>query len=119
MQSQVMVINSISDSLVIFCGDGVIDIYKMSRNEAGNFMSANIFLKIIYICIGMFIYIQGGFVNTSRIQEVDITALCVHPACVISVALTRLRAESFSRMHYHDSYNVTPFCDKRQNSEQS
>lgn len=35
MQSQVMVINSIGDSLVIFCGDGVIDIYKLARNESG------------------------------------------------------------------------------------
>ena len=34
----------------------------------------------------------------SRIQEVDISGLTVHPACVVSVLLTSLRTESW-RVH--------------------
>lgn len=30
----------------------------------------------------------------SKIQAVDISALCVHPACVVSVTLTSLRTET-------------------------
>lgn len=33
-------------------------------------------------------------VEVSKLQTVDISALCVHPACVVSLTLTSLRAEA-------------------------
>ncbi|MPC78249.1 Guanine nucleotide exchange factor subunit Rich [Portunus trituberculatus] len=36
-----------------------------------------------------------GSVVVSRVQEVDISGLTVHPACVVSVLLTSLRTESW------------------------
>jgi len=35
-----------------------------------------------------------GGVIVEILQSVDISALCVHPACVVSVTLTTLRAET-------------------------
>jgi hypothetical protein len=35
-----------------------------------------------------------GFVEVGILQSVDISALCVHPACVVSVTLTTLRTET-------------------------
>jgi hypothetical protein len=43
-----------------------------------------------YICI---FFLVGG-VMVEILQSVDISALCVHPACVVSVTLTTLRAET-------------------------
>jgi hypothetical protein len=42
----------------------------------------------VYIC-----FVVGG-VEVRILQSVDISALCVHPACVVSVTLTTLRTET-------------------------
>lgn len=51
--------------------------------------------------------IRGSHCSVSvlRIQEVDISGLTVHPACVISVVLTSLRTESWRS---HSSHPVRP-----------
>ena len=49
--------------------------------------------------------IPGAKVMVTRVQEVDISGLTVHPACVISVALTSLRTESW---RCHSSQPVHP-----------
>jgi hypothetical protein len=33
-------------------------------------------------------------VDLIRLQAIDISALCVHPACVVSITLTSLRTET-------------------------
>ncbi|KAG8239917.1 hypothetical protein J437_LFUL014963 [Ladona fulva] len=38
--------------------------------------------------------LQGACLELVRLQEIDISALCVHAACVVSVSLTSLRAET-------------------------
>lgn len=38
-------------------------------------------------------FVVGG-VEVGILQSVDISALCVHPACVVSVTLTTLRTET-------------------------
>lgn len=35
-----------------------------------------------------------GGIELHRLQSIDISALCVHPACVVSVTLTALRTET-------------------------
>lgn len=35
-----------------------------------------------------------GNVEVHKVQAVDISALCIHPACIVSVTLTALRTES-------------------------
>ncbi|XP_046389380.1 guanine nucleotide exchange factor subunit Rich [Ischnura elegans] len=37
---------------------------------------------------------QGACLELVRLQEIDISALCIHAACVVSVSLTSLRAET-------------------------
>lgn len=44
----------------------------------------------VYVCI---FFVVGG-VELRILQSVDISALCVHPACVVSVTLTTLRTET-------------------------
>lgn len=69
VQSQVLLINNLQDQLVTFCSDSQVAIYKMRQ-------------------------IDGvGNVELTKLQAVDISALCVHPACVTSVTLTSLRTE--------------------------
>jgi hypothetical protein len=46
-----------------------------------------------YFYIYIFFYIVGGVI-VEILQSVDISALCVPPACVVSVTLTTLRAET-------------------------
>lgn len=45
---------------------------------------------------GVYVYIffVVGGVEVGILQSVDISALCVHPACVVSVTLTTLRTET-------------------------
>jgi len=48
----------------------------------------------VYIYIYIFFFFVVGGVIVEILQSVDISALCVHPACVVSVTLTTLRAET-------------------------
>lgn len=45
------------------------------------------------ICLFVFCFILVGNIELIKLQAVDISALCVHPACVTSVTLTSLRTE--------------------------
>lgn len=45
----------------------------------------------IYLYFGV---LSGGNVDVIKIQAVDISALCVHPTCIVSITLTTLRTES-------------------------
>lgn len=40
-----------------------------------------------------------GNVEINKVQAVDISALCVHPACIVSVTLSSLRTESGRGQH--------------------
>lgn len=46
---------------------------------------------MLFLCL--FINFSAGNVELNKLQAVDISALCVHPACVTSVTLTSLRTE--------------------------
>ena len=47
----------------------------------------------MYLYIYIFFFVVGGVI-VEILQSVDISALCVHPACVVSITLTTLRAET-------------------------
>ena len=44
-------------------------------------------------------------ISISVLQSIDIGALCVHPACVVSVTLTQLRTET-SRLTSKDAESI-------------
>ncbi|XP_068967131.1 guanine nucleotide exchange factor subunit Rich [Bombus flavifrons] len=72
MPSQVLLLNTLKDRLLTFCANAQISIYDMvieSNSDAGS-------------------------IELTRLQTVDISGLCVHPACVVSATLTTIRAET-------------------------
>ncbi|XP_075216315.1 guanine nucleotide exchange factor subunit Rich [Lycorma delicatula] len=64
VSSQLLLLDSIKDRLLVFCADSFITIYAMSLVD-------NIDRRV-------------GLV---KVQIINISALCVHPACVVSVTL--------------------------------
>ncbi|XP_069682235.1 guanine nucleotide exchange factor subunit Rich isoform X2 [Periplaneta americana] len=72
MLAQVLLLNTLRDRLITFCANGQISIYSLSVKENHSL----------------------GGVEVGLLQSVDISALCVHPACVVSVTLTTLRTET-------------------------
>ena len=44
-----------------------------------------------------YVFVSAGAVELIKLQSVDVTALCVHPACVTSITLTSLRPEAATR----------------------
>ncbi|XP_014479745.1 PREDICTED: guanine nucleotide exchange factor subunit Rich [Dinoponera quadriceps] len=72
MPSQVLLLNTMKDSLLTFCANAQISIYDMVMQKD----------------------VEAGGIELTRIQTVDISGLCVHPACVVSVTLTTIRAET-------------------------
>ncbi|XP_018917373.1 guanine nucleotide exchange factor subunit Rich isoform X2 [Bemisia tabaci] len=74
--SQVLLIDALNDRLVIFCANVHIYIYSLSIADEANLSSS---------------------VEVARVQTIDITSLCVHPACVVSITLTALRTEPTRR----------------------
>lgn len=68
--SPILLMNSLQDTLVTFGSDGQVAIWNIKQIDA------------------------AGNVDVSKLQVVDISALCVHPACIVSITLTTLRAES-------------------------
>ncbi|XP_065331674.1 guanine nucleotide exchange factor subunit Rich isoform X2 [Cloeon dipterum] len=68
--AQVLILNSFRDRLVTFCSDSLITIYSLVMQQGSN------------------------NVDLVHLQAIDINALCVHPACVVSITLTCLRTES-------------------------
>ncbi|XP_017891417.1 guanine nucleotide exchange factor subunit Rich isoform X3 [Ceratina calcarata] len=73
MPSQVLLLNTLKDRLLTFCANGQISIYDMVLETNGN---------------------DSGSIDLTRLQTVDISGLCVHPACVVSATLTTIRAET-------------------------
>ncbi|XP_031329698.1 guanine nucleotide exchange factor subunit Rich isoform X2 [Photinus pyralis] len=80
VSSPVLLINSLLDNLITFGSDGQVVIWSLSKLDTGN-------------------------VEAARLQIIDISALCVHPACVTSVTLTSLRTEA-SRGHSRNSESI-------------
>lgn len=74
MPSQVLLLNTFKDRLLTFCANGQISIYDMALEASGNE--------------------AYGSMDLVRLQTVDISGLCVHPACVVSATLTAIRAET-------------------------
>lgn len=70
VDSAILLINNLQDQLITFGSDGQIIIWAMKQINA------------------------SGNVEVHKIQAVDISALCVHPACIVSITLTTLRTES-------------------------
>ncbi|KAL0278915.1 UNVERIFIED_CONTAM: hypothetical protein PYX00_000593 [Menopon gallinae] len=75
ISSQLLLLNILRDKLVTFCADAQITIYSLSIKDND---SVNLFKSV----------------QMTSLQNIDIGALCVHPACVVSVTLTMLRTES-------------------------
>lgn len=55
------------------------------------YLGANKNYKIIFSNV---IILDAGSIELTRLQTVDISGLCVHPACVVSATLTTIRAET-------------------------
>ncbi|KAG5322043.1 RIC1 factor, partial [Acromyrmex heyeri] len=72
MPSQVLLLNTTKDRLLTFCANAQIIIYDMVLQND----------------------VEAGGIELTRIQTVDISGLCVHPACVVSATLTSIRAET-------------------------
>ncbi|XP_031831561.1 guanine nucleotide exchange factor subunit Rich [Nomia melanderi] len=72
MTSQVLLLNTLKDRLLTFCANAQISIYDMVL-ESGN---------------------DAGSIELRRLQTVDVSGLCIHPACVVSATLTTIRAET-------------------------
>lgn len=73
VNSQILLIDSLWDKLIVFCADGKLYMYSMGIIESDP--SGTV------------------VVNIECIQMIDVSALCIHPACVISVTLTALKSE--------------------------
>ncbi|KAK4884322.1 hypothetical protein RN001_000593 [Aquatica leii] len=69
VSSPVLLINSLQDYLITFGSDAQVVIWTIRKIDA------------------------VGNVEANKVQVIDISALCVHPACVTSVTLTSLRTE--------------------------
>lgn len=50
--------------------------------------------KIIKLYLKILFFLDAGSIELTRLQTVDISGLCIHPACVVSVTLTTIRAET-------------------------
>ncbi|XP_050445282.1 guanine nucleotide exchange factor subunit Rich isoform X3 [Cataglyphis hispanica] len=72
MPSQVLLLNTMKDRLLTFCSNAQISIYDMELQNG----------------------IEAGGIELTRIQTVDVSGLCIHPACVVSATLTTIRAET-------------------------
>ncbi|RXG70887.1 RAB6A-GEF complex partner protein 1 [Armadillidium vulgare] len=82
----VLLLNIYCDQMIVLTSDCRITVYNLSEHSTS--AKAN-----------------SHTVSVSRIQEVDISGLTVHPACVISVGLTSLRTESWRS---HCNHPVRP-----------
>uniref|UniRef100_A0A023F237 Protein RIC1 homolog n=1 Tax=Triatoma infestans TaxID=30076 RepID=A0A023F237_TRIIF len=69
LATQLLLLDLLIDRLLAFCADGRITIYNISLSKPGNIVTLEI------------------------IQGVDMSALCVHPACFVALTLTSLRIE--------------------------
>ena len=70
--SQVLLLNRLGDRLVVYCANSHISIYQLFLDPE----------------------VPGSAPSLAKIQDVDASALSVHPACVVSIMLTHLRTET-------------------------
>ncbi|CAG9764875.1 unnamed protein product [Ceutorhynchus assimilis] len=70
VSAPILLINILEDQLLTFGSDAQICIWQLRQNDA------------------------VGNVNLTKMQSIDVSALAVHPACIISITLTALRTES-------------------------
>ena len=69
---QVLLLNRLGDRLVVYCANSHISIYQLFLDPE----------------------VPGSAPSLAKIQDVDASALSVHPACVVSIMLTHLRTET-------------------------
>ena len=68
--TQVLLLNRLGDRLVVYCANSHISLYCLSPGG------------------------QTGGASLTKLQDVDASALSIHPACVVSLMLTHLRTET-------------------------
>ncbi|XP_017769219.1 PREDICTED: guanine nucleotide exchange factor subunit Rich [Nicrophorus vespilloides] len=70
VSAPVLLMNSLQDQLITFGSDGQVTIWHLRQFDS------------------------VGYVEVNKMQVIDISALCIHPACIVSITLTTLRTES-------------------------
>ena len=74
VDAQVLLLNRMGDRLVVYCANSHISLYQLTLDES------NPMLAIL-----------------TKVQDVDASALSIHPACVVSITLTHLKTEARQR----------------------
>jgi len=74
VDAQVLLLNRLGDRLVVYCANSHISLYQLERDESNPMLA-----------------------NMTKVQDVDASALSIHPACVVSITLTHLRTEARQR----------------------
>jgi len=74
VDAQVLLLNRLGDRLVVYCANSHISLYQLTLDES------NPMLAIL-----------------TKVQDVDASALSIHPACVVSITLTHLKTEARQR----------------------
>jgi len=74
VEGQVLLLNKLGDRLVVYCANSHISLYQLQVDEN------NPMLAIL-----------------TKVQDVDASALSIHPACVVSITLTHLKTEARQR----------------------
>ncbi|KAL1129706.1 hypothetical protein AAG570_012650 [Ranatra chinensis] len=86
LSAQTLLLDALNDRILVFCADERITIYNLSENPNAS---------------------TGGTVKLIRVQAIDMSALCVHPACFVSLTLTTLRTEpSRIQSSHRDSFVI-------------
>lgn len=78
LNAAILLMNNLQDELVTFGADGQVTIWNMKQ------------------------YDSIGNVELTKLQLIDISALCVHPACIVSLTLTSLKTETAGRKPHGD-----------------
>ena len=74
VDAQVLLLNRLGDRLVVYCANSHISLYQLCIDENNPMLA----------CL-------------TKVQDVDASALSIHPACVVSITLTHLRTEARQR----------------------
>lgn len=72
MNAPVMLVNLFKDQLVAFTADYCVTIFAITKYDDQN-------------------------VDLAKLHKYDLSGLCVHPACIVSVSMTNLKNESGTR----------------------
>ncbi|XP_063921196.1 guanine nucleotide exchange factor subunit Rich-like isoform X2 [Zophobas morio] len=81
VSSPVLLMNILQDQLIIFGSDGHVSIWVLKYSST------------------------VGIMEVFKVQTIDISALAVHPACIVSITLTSLRTET-GRGQHHNSESI-------------